>query len=50
MAPDGLAELRLSVEEGALRASLIAPEQETRGLSLAIAQGCWVAGWLEAHA
>ena len=50
MAPDGLAELRLAVEEGALRASLRDPEPETRGLSLAIAQGCWVAGWLEAHA
>lgn len=50
MAPDGLAELRLSVEEGALRASLLAPEQETRALSSSIAQGCWIAAWLEAHA
>ena len=50
MTAEAVTDLRVAIEEGALRSALVAADPELRDLAQAIAQGCWIAGWLEAHA
>jgi hypothetical protein len=45
-----LAYLREEIAAGASMCALVGPDQELRHLALQVATGCWVAGWLEAHA